>query len=45
MWIVRLTLLGLLAVLVGTSRYFLKHREKYGRLLENGVVRQIWYVG
>jgi protein-S-isoprenylcysteine O-methyltransferase Ste14 len=41
MWIVRLTLFGLLAVLVGTSRYFLKHREKYGRLLENGVVNLV----
>jgi protein-S-isoprenylcysteine O-methyltransferase Ste14 len=38
MWIVRFVLLGLLAVLVGTCGYFLKHREKYGKLLENGVV-------
>jgi protein-S-isoprenylcysteine O-methyltransferase Ste14 len=41
MWIVRLVLLGLLAVLVGASRYFLKHREKYERLLENGVVNLV----
>jgi protein-S-isoprenylcysteine O-methyltransferase Ste14 len=36
MWIIRLALLGLLAILVGTSGYFLKHRARYGRLLENG---------
>jgi protein-S-isoprenylcysteine O-methyltransferase Ste14 len=41
MWIVRLVLLGLLTVLVGTSGYSLKYRERYGRLLENGVVNLI----
>lgn len=38
MWIVRLVLLALLAILVGTSGHFLKHRARYGRLLENSVV-------
>jgi protein-S-isoprenylcysteine O-methyltransferase Ste14 len=38
MWIIRLVSLGLLVVLVSTSGHFLKHRKKYGRLLENGVL-------
>jgi protein-S-isoprenylcysteine O-methyltransferase Ste14 len=41
MWIVRLALLGLLAVLVGMSRHFLKHRARYERLLENGIANLI----
>jgi len=36
MWIVRFVLLGLLAAYVGVSGYLSKHRDKYGRLLENG---------
>jgi protein-S-isoprenylcysteine O-methyltransferase Ste14 len=38
MWVVRFVLLGLLAVYVGVSGYLLKHRDRYGRLLENGFV-------
>jgi protein-S-isoprenylcysteine O-methyltransferase Ste14 len=38
MWIVRFVLLGLLAVLVGTCGYFLKHRERYTKIFENGIV-------
>jgi protein-S-isoprenylcysteine O-methyltransferase Ste14 len=37
MWIVRLVLLGLLAILVSTCGHLLKHRERYGRLLENDI--------
>jgi protein-S-isoprenylcysteine O-methyltransferase Ste14 len=36
MWIVRFALLGFLAVYVGVSGYVLRHRDRYGRLLENG---------
>jgi protein-S-isoprenylcysteine O-methyltransferase Ste14 len=36
MWIVRFALLGLLAVYVGVSGHLLKHRDRYGWLLENG---------
>jgi protein-S-isoprenylcysteine O-methyltransferase Ste14 len=38
MWIIRLVLLGLLAAYVGLSGYLLKHRDRYGRLLESGPV-------
>jgi protein-S-isoprenylcysteine O-methyltransferase Ste14 len=38
MWIVRFVLLGLLAAYVAISGYLLKHRDRYGRLLENGFV-------
>jgi protein-S-isoprenylcysteine O-methyltransferase Ste14 len=41
MWIVRFVLLGLLVTLVGCCGYFLKHRSKYEKLLENGVVNLI----
>jgi len=41
MWIIRLVLLGLLVVLVSTSGHFLKHRKKYERLLENGVLNLV----
>ena len=41
MWIVRFVLLGLLAVYVGFSGYLLKHRDRYGRLLENGPVNLV----
>jgi protein-S-isoprenylcysteine O-methyltransferase Ste14 len=35
MWVVRFTLLGLLAVLVCDNGYLLRHREKCGKLIEN----------
>ena len=38
MCVVRFVLLGLLAVYVGVSGYLLRHRDRYGRLLENGFV-------
>jgi protein-S-isoprenylcysteine O-methyltransferase Ste14 len=38
MWIVRFVLLGLLAAYVGVSGYFLRHRDRHRRLLENGLV-------
>jgi protein-S-isoprenylcysteine O-methyltransferase Ste14 len=41
MWIVRLALLGSLVILVGCCGYFLKHRSRYEKLLENGVVNLI----
>ena len=41
MWIVRFVLLGALVILVGCCGYFLKHRSKYEKLLENGVVNLI----
>ena len=41
MWVVRLVLLSLLALLVGTSRYILKRRAAYSRLLENGAANLI----
>ena len=44
MWFVRLVLLGLLAVLVSTCGYLLKHRERYGRLFENSVVNLVLVV-
>jgi protein-S-isoprenylcysteine O-methyltransferase Ste14 len=37
-WIARFVLLGLLAVYVGVSGHLLRHRDRYGRLLENGFV-------
>jgi len=44
MWTVRLVPLGLLTVLVSTCGYLLKHRERYGRLLENGVLNLVLVV-
>jgi protein-S-isoprenylcysteine O-methyltransferase Ste14 len=41
MWIARFVLLGLLAVYVGLSSHLLKHRDRYGRLLENGPVNLV----
>ena len=41
MWIVRFVLLGLLGVYVGLSGYLLKHRDRYGQLLENGPVNLV----
>lgn len=41
MWIARSVLLGLLAAYVRLSSHLLKHREKYGRLLENGRVNLV----
>ena len=38
MWIALYMLLGLLAAYVAISGYLLKHRDRYGRLLENGFV-------
>jgi protein-S-isoprenylcysteine O-methyltransferase Ste14 len=38
MWNVRFVLLGLLAAYVTISGYLLKHRDRYGGLLENGSV-------
>ena len=44
MWIVRLVLLGLLATLVGTCAYFLKHRKRYEGILENEVLNIVLVV-
>ena len=41
MWTIRFVLLGSLVTLVGCCGYFLKHRSKYEKLLENGVVNLI----
>jgi protein-S-isoprenylcysteine O-methyltransferase Ste14 len=41
MWIIRLVLLGLLAVYVSLSSYLLKHRGRYRWLLENGPVNLV----
>ena len=41
MWIVRFVLLGLLAAYVGVSGYLLRHRDMYGRLLDNGLVNLV----
>jgi protein-S-isoprenylcysteine O-methyltransferase Ste14 len=41
LWIVRFVLLGLLAMYVGLSGYLLQHRDRYGRLLENGPVNLV----
>lgn len=41
MWIIRLVLVGLLAVYVSVSGYLLKHRSKYERLLENRAVNVV----
>jgi protein-S-isoprenylcysteine O-methyltransferase Ste14 len=40
-WIARFVLLGLLAVYVGLSSHLLKHRDRYGRLIENGPVNLV----
>jgi protein-S-isoprenylcysteine O-methyltransferase Ste14 len=41
MWIVRFVLLGLLAAYVGVSGYFLRHRDRYRQLLENGLTNLV----
>jgi protein-S-isoprenylcysteine O-methyltransferase Ste14 len=41
MWIARFVLLGLLAVYAGFSSYFLKRRDRYGWLLENGPINLV----
>jgi protein-S-isoprenylcysteine O-methyltransferase Ste14 len=44
MWIVRFVLLGLLATYVCISGYFLKYRDRYKRLLENGFANLVLVV-
>jgi protein-S-isoprenylcysteine O-methyltransferase Ste14 len=38
MWIARFVLLGLIFALVGVSSHFLRHRSRYERFLESGIL-------
>jgi protein-S-isoprenylcysteine O-methyltransferase Ste14 len=38
MWIIRFVLVGLMAALVGSCGYFLKHRGRHDQVLESGAV-------
>ena len=44
MWCVRLVLVVLLFGMVGTFGFFLKHRRRYERLLENSVLNILMVV-